>query len=501
MDGVFVQDVAGRLHKTQNRRLLALWEAKAEGAGGPPPYAAFSPNELDVFADHLAVAQRTPGGDWAYLAYGRELVRYARMDCTGRTLAEIGHPVAGQIRTAYDEASGGRTPVLVVHESIKSHYVHSFERLVLPVAGPCGPTLVVQSVPLVLRQDLLESILQSGTAALFACSPVLGPDGTLVDLAIVVSNGAAATLVGAGAGEPVRGSLSGLIGNHADHDLLDYCALVLANGTPARIECECDIGGLRSLFEIAISRFDGGLTLMLSDLGELRRAYKELERQKAELVSANRLLETQATSLAVLARDMETARLALDEEIAQKNALEAELRRLASTDDLTGTMNRRAFLEEVRREVARSARYGNPVSLVALDLDRFKQINDGFGHAAGDEVLRLVAGALSATIRVGIDEIGRLGGEEFGVILPETGQEGALQAAERMRQAVEDIALELGGRPIPVSASFGVAGWRPDETIEGWMGRADAALYRAKSEGRNRVIRAEDPPLPAPRAA
>ena len=154
-------------------------------------------------------------------------------------------------------------------------------------------------------------------------------------------------------------------------------------------------------------------------------------------------------------------------------------REQALTDTLTRLPNRRAFELALTRELSRAERYGTPFSLVLVDLDRFKQINDTLGHDHGDEVLRRVARFLVEGVRRE-DVVARWGGEEFALLLPSTRASDALRLAERLRQALED--LDLG-----VTASFGVAEYLPGESEEALFRRADQALYRAKERGRNRV--------------
>lgn len=175
--------------------------------------------------------------------------------------------------------------------------------------------------------------------------------------------------------------------------------------------------------------------------------------------------------------------LATDELRRQKEAAE----RSARIDPLTGLLNRRAFTELAEREIKRARRFDHPLSLIAIDLDRFKSINDGHGHAVGDSVLEDFGRVVSAQLR-SLDIIARLGGEEFVVMLPGTDLEGAFHVAERMRQGVADHALPLQAGELRYTASFGVAGFEPRQPgLERWLARADAALYQAKGNGRNRV--------------
>ena len=165
-----------------------------------------------------------------------------------------------------------------------------------------------------------------------------------------------------------------------------------------------------------------------------------------------------------------------------------ESRWMATTDTLTGLLNRRAFLDWGKREVARATRYKDPLSVVLLDVDHFKLINDKRGHSVGDLVLSRAGHLLSNHVR-SCDVVARWGGEEFVIALPSTGLAGASLVAERIREALsrEEI-LDRAGQSVHVTASFGVAQLGGDETLELLVDRADRAMYGAKSAGRNRVF-------------
>ena len=169
----------------------------------------------------------------------------------------------------------------------------------------------------------------------------------------------------------------------------------------------------------------------------------------------------------------------------QRRRSEARVRHMAMHDGLTGLYNRRAFVEIAERELARARRAASPTAALMIDLDHFKRINDAHGHAAGDRVLAEFAARLRAAVR-SADVPGRYGGEEFCVLLPGAGLEEACAAAERIRAAV--CAQPLGGLAQAVTVSVGVAGSPcSDRTLDDLLARADAALYQAKRNGRNRV--------------
>ena len=158
---------------------------------------------------------------------------------------------------------------------------------------------------------------------------------------------------------------------------------------------------------------------------------------------------------------------------------------MANTDGLTGLYNHRHLQERLAQEIERAERYGRPLSVVMADLDHFKAFNDTFGHPSGDEVLIEVASTLRHVSRAS-DILARYGGEEFTLILPETGDSEARVVAERARECVAALRLEAG-----VTLSLGVASYRPGGSKEELIGAADAALYEAKRQGRNRVCFAE----------
>lgn len=184
--------------------------------------------------------------------------------------------------------------------------------------------------------------------------------------------------------------------------------------------------------------------------------------------------------LAGYARDLEEARDRLSE--------------LAIRDELTGLYNRRHIVEALEREYQRAVRAGSSFSIVMVDLDHFKRVNDTHGHLAGDDLLTEFSERVRNTIRT-IDwagrnehEVGRFGGEEFILILPETGCEGAVRCAERIRETVSETPFDTRAGKITVTLSAGVACFRKDESYEDTLNRADQRLYAAKAAGRNRVV-------------
>ena len=204
------------------------------------------------------------------------------------------------------------------------------------------------------------------------------------------------------------------------------------------------------------------------------------------------------TPFLVAQRSLEELNHRLELRVAERtqalNQANAELReanqileKLAASDSLTELANRRSFFEHAAAEVQRAQRYGHPLSLQMLDIDHFKSINDHFGHAAGDEVLRKLADVLRANLRHN-DLAARIGGEEFVVLLPETRLEAAAQHAERLRMAIAALRFPFDQAMHSITVSIGVAALDIGElSPDPMLMRADSGLYRAKDDGRNRV--------------
>ena len=217
------------------------------------------------------------------------------------------------------------------------------------------------------------------------------------------------------------------------------------------------------------------------------------------------LAETNAKRLAGLkvAHEVETAQrdaeifrlrnVELQKEIQERSRVEVELQRLATTDALTGISNRRHFFELAARELARTERYKTPLCALMIDLDKFKAINDTRGHAVGDQVLQLASAVFQRQVR-STDVLGRYGGEEFCVALPQTDIAGAMLTAERIRRAISAQAFQTSAGLVPLTISIGVAALTPQDSAAGnaldsLLERADQALRAAKRE-RNRVVSA-----------
>lgn len=180
----------------------------------------------------------------------------------------------------------------------------------------------------------------------------------------------------------------------------------------------------------------------------------------------------------------------MTKELAENQQSLDEQKRKATTDSLTGLPNREAYQQRINEELARFQRYGSPLSLVICDIDYFKRINDSYGHLAGDKVLQLIARSLRKNIR-DVDFIARFGGEEFVILMPETTVQEALVAANKLREFIAETPFNFRKERVFITMSIGIAEFQENETPNNAFERADLALYKAKSSGRNQCILAD----------
>jgi diguanylate cyclase (GGDEF)-like protein len=173
--------------------------------------------------------------------------------------------------------------------------------------------------------------------------------------------------------------------------------------------------------------------------------------------------------------------------LQEKEELQEKLTHMAMYDSLTDVLSRHALLEQMEFETHRTERYSRDLSILMIDIDRFKRVNDTYGHIMGDEVLREVAVTLQMQTRRS-DFVGRYGGEEFLIVLPETGMAKAVVLAEKLRKHVEELKITLNGQVLEnTTVSIGVAEFENDATIDAFIDRSDQWLYKAKESGRNQV--------------
>jgi len=224
-------------------------------------------------------------------------------------------------------------------------------------------------------------------------------------------------------------------------------------------------------------------TFDLMALG-LEAKQSEIEAKQQSLRRARDEMEQRVTERT---EELVQANGQLRAEIQERHRIEQMLEQISRTDYLTSVLNRRAMVKRLEREISRYQRHPHDFCVIVMDVDLFKRINDRHGHDMGDRVLIGVVDRLRRCIREA-DELARWGGEEFLVLMPETGLAEAHELAERLRSVLAASPIELGQQTIPITGSFGVAQYHRGEDLDACVKRADQALYRAKDLGRNRVV-------------
>lgn len=252
--------------------------------------------------------------------------------------------------------------------------------------------------------------------------------------------------------------------------------------------------------ETLASTLMGQLDSARTEAGDFGTAVTDLSDSVGKDCTVERLREV-ATALVAEAHAVVAGNARLQRHLGQASEEAASLRQSlvtvrqeATTDALTGLANRREFERRLKLEAMKAAESGAPLSLILFDIDHFKAFNDRFGHAIGDEVLKLVAARLRENLK-GRDLLARQGGEEFAILLAGTAPEAALVVAEQIRRSLSDSTVRhrVSGEAYGnITATFGVACYEPGESLAGLLERADAALYRGKRAGRDRVVCASE---------
>lgn len=468
---VHTENIVARAQAEEITELLRRFVSHSQGAAGAP-HEAFCDEVLSRFGDEVMIVAPTADGDYRYVHYGREIIRHVGGDRTGQRVSGMTPQVARFTIACCDQALADGKPAYTVHRSLKTVRVCLWERLILPTTARNGERfLVIFTRPLQFREELLTTVLDTSPCGIVALRAVRDDEGNIERTIIVTANRKAASMAGRGDEKlhdtDARQSLPFL----ADATIWRRCLYAIELRRPDTIDAAFEIGGRTIWLQIAVAPLGDGLVLTLNDV--------------SELMIANQTLQSRAATLALEIGRERATRRALSHEIGQRDEREQKLRRLAEMDPLTALLNRRSFIEKANAAIAACDRDGDDASVIIVDLDHFKGVNDSYGHAAGDAVIRAVADLLLGLARPDRDLVGRFGGEEFVLFLPGAGPETARFLAERMRDALALRQLPVSETlALQVSASFGVATRNVGENLALVMERADSALYRAKHEGR-----------------
>lgn len=475
---VHTENIAERAHATEVGELLQLYAQHCEAAP-VIDHEAFATAIMPRFGDDVMVIAPTGDGEYTYVYFGEELARQLGENRLGKRTSIMTPEVATFTAACYAQALADGKPLYTVHRSMRSSGICLWERLILPTQRrDGGQLLIVFGRVLRFQEDLLTAILQTSTSGIVALRAIRDSGGQIERAVIVTANQRAAAI----AGRPednlqdcdVRESLPFL----RDDALWQRCLIAIELRRADMIETSFSLDGRLTWLQIALAPLGDGLVLTMTDI--------------SELMVANQTLQSRAATLALEIGRERATRRALSQEIGEREEREQELRRLADTDPLTALLNRRSFVERANAEIAACAERGENTALIIVDLDHFKSVNDSYGHAAGDAVIRAFADLLLGMVRSPRDLVGRFGGEEFAVFLPDAGSAAAQRMAERIQNALSMRALPVSETlALAVSASFGIATHQAGENFTAFIERADRALYSAKNDGRDCIRLAE----------
>jgi diguanylate cyclase (GGDEF)-like protein/PAS domain S-box-containing protein len=460
---IFAEDIETHVSQSEIDRVLALYRSLREADGRAPLADMLRSIPAELSGD-VSVVRSYGDDDFIYLQCGYNIVTATGADMTGRLTRDFPDELGEFLREVFNWVLLNAAPLLTIHRASYSVHVHLWERLVVPCRDWDGSDrLIVCIRPRELRTALLDAVLDASADMILALRAVRDERGSVVDARIITANRRASEVTGLAIPELVDGRMRTLLPGFAEEWIWNRCLRVMEDVRHDVFEVFYDRDGIKAWFRITASPITSGFMLTVADISDLKQALIAAEEAR---------------------RDAE--------------ATQATLRRLSVTDTLTGLLNRRGFEEMVRMQQANLKRHGSPSALVAVDIDHFKSVNDTYGHAAGDGVLMAVASIFREETRLDLDMAGRVGGEEFMLLLPGSGLSGAQVLAERIRSRICSEVLEFEGATIKISASFGVSALSVDREPEATMRAADQALYEAKRRGRNRVVVEEEAAADAP---
>jgi diguanylate cyclase (GGDEF)-like protein len=479
---VHSENIAARAHAPEIAKILrrfVLHRNDSEAVAYEALVAALLPD----FGDDLMILEPTGDGDYRWLHFGREIVRYSGATRLGQRLSGMRERVARFTIDSFDQALAENRPLYTVHRSTQAVRVALWERLVLPTVTRDGRRFIVAfSRPLQFREDLLNAVLESSPSGIVALRFIRDAANRIEQAVVVTANQRAAELSGRPDVNLLDTDGRETLPFLSDPSIWRRCLYAIDLQRADTLEASFTHSGTTTWLRVAIAPLGDGLLLTLTDI--------------TDLTVANQTLQMRAATLALEIGRERATRRALSEEIGLREERENELRRLAETDPLTALLNRRSFTEKANTAIAASEAADTELALIIVDLDHFKQVNDTYGHPAGDAVIRAFADLLLGQFRNERNLVGRFGGEEFGILLQGCDLASAAASARQIQDALLTRSMPVSETlALKVTASLGIAARHADETLASLTARADQALYRAKNEGRNRLGIADPAPV------
>lgn len=455
-------------------QVLAAWTAAA--LDGAPDLSAFNPDQLPAFAGHLMMAEKLAGGDFMCRRFGADLARHSGFDLGGALLSSVPSPdLAALMRRAFDEALALGKPVLERHYALRSTDAVMWEALLCPVrsAGRLS-TVIGFCKPVEFRNDLLGAIVDGAPMGVQAYRVLRDGAGKVTDARLVLMNQAAASIVGQSSAEQMGKSIFDLIPTVVSRGIWERYVRVVETRQTEHYESRSNGDPDGPWLRLTATPWGDGLIVMFTDITEIRRALDMLQEQARDLRFQ---VGVERASRSVLAAQLQSA-------VQRERALLVA----AQSDSLTKILNRRGF-EAAAAKLIESEPHGRDgVYFALIDIDHFKTVNDRWGHAAGDEVLKTFAERLTEASAVIGAICARIGGEEFALCIRLAAHQNPDEILGDMQQRLTTDAFPLGnGLAISLTCSVGFSALAADEPTSTCVARADAALYDAKRFGRNRV--------------
>jgi diguanylate cyclase (GGDEF)-like protein/PAS domain S-box-containing protein len=450
---VFAENIEGRASRPEFGWLSRLHRSLAEEDGRAPLAQMVQGIPAELSGDFCVV--RSYGeDDFIYLQCGHAIVAAAGSDMTGKVTRDFPEELGEFLREVFNWVLLNRAPLLTIHRATYSAHVHLWERLIFPCRDWDGSDrLIVFIKPRELRAALLDAVLDASADMILAMQILPLDEARRADARIATANRRASEVTGIPLEDLVDGNIRELLPGLAPDWIWERYVRVAEDRRREVFEIDCDSFGMQAWLRITASPIASGFMLTVADISDLKHALLAAEAAK---------------------RDAEAAQV--------------KLRQLSVTDALTGVLNRRGFEEVVRTHHASLCRFGTPSSLIAVDIDHFKTVNDTHGHAAGDSVLMALAALFREETRLDLDMIGRIGGEEFMLLLPNSDLDAAVSLAGRIRTRIRSEAFNFDDTAIRITASFGVSAFAVADEAEATLRDADEALYEAKRAGRDRVV-------------
>lgn len=429
-------------------RFYEAWET-ARGNVDMPMLAAMPVGEIWCHDNLMLIASEAD--DYRYVHYGAAIAHSSGFDMSGRLISEFESKTGRFFRDCYERCMHERVPLYTVHRAAHATLVTEWERLLVPLCDAHGGVthVLAYNRPLGYQHELLGQVLSALSDIVIGVQRVSAPDlpANAAGFTIAVLNQAAEQFFEVNAVDTVGMSLEAGLPDWNALGLQSALAHCASGLKPVEQVWKDPRGAPQQQFRVKLTPYEGGVVMTMSDITSLVNKTAELEQLNSDLVQ------------------------------------------IANTDALTQAQSRRHFLEHCGQETARSARYEYDVSVVYMDIDYFKRINDEYGHAVGDQVLIEVTSLTRSMIR-DCDSFGRLGGEEFAILLPHTELAAAVELAARIRDRIASTLFRIQKQSFNVTCSFGVAQHEPGASVDALLATADAALYEAKKTGRNRVRKA-----------